>query len=194
MVKGKAGNFREKVVKKAKEAGIPIEAQPATQPELLDVPAQPKAVRNGCIMMQYLEPKYREGEDERLLTLHLSFPLSEDHAGHLPKKIEEAWRFMIESGDKMHVVTGVRPQSMTFFTDPGAEEDKPLFKLSQGSMTSVKLIRVVEKGKGKRREYIRLSFGIEIDAAEDTTNFATTSFGGAFWCELYEQQRKLKSA
>jgi hypothetical protein len=155
------------------------------------MPAQVKTVRGNLMLANYLEPKYSEGKGgEKLLTLHVSMPLTPEHQDVLPRKILEAWDFLAESEDKLHIVQGIRNHTCDFFLVP--DDDAPLFRAEQAALRAVKLAFVQEKGSGKTVHFIRLSLGLQISAGDDPQGFATKSYGSELWIALYEKQGKMK--
>jgi hypothetical protein len=195
--KSKPGSFGARVseeLAKPENADIAGEAQtdsPVANALALDVPSQVKTVRGSLMFANYLEPKFAaDKEGEKLLTLHVSMPLVPEHQDVLPKKILEAWDFLAESEDKLHIVQGIRPHTCEFFLAP--DDSEPLFTATQATMRAVKLVFVQQKGSGKTVKFIRLSFGLEIEASDDPKGWATSHFGAQYWLSLFEKQGKLK--
>lgn len=203
------GNFAGRVVEEAKKEGMTVvretpgapveeyflppaaEAGPAQENLKIDVPAQPLAVRNGRMYANFNEPLYTLDKNEnRMVGLALSFSLTPEHKGRLPKKIERGWEFLKEQNDKRLDIKGVGTHTVEFFLSP--EDIEPLLSLKGAVIERISLVEVEETGKGKAWTSIRLSFVVRTHAGPSVDPFATQSYGAAFWINLFEPQGRLR--
>src|SRR5271170_3242439 len=102
-----------KVVDPAADFDKPVKIKPK-QEELLDAGTQPVEVIDGFIRAKFLKPHHDlEKSGRRNIGLEFSFPVSDEHSGFIPKKIEEAYDWLVKTGNKSAQVTGVAMQRVT---------------------------------------------------------------------------------
>lgn len=201
-VKGKGGNFRDRVTKKAREAGLPVEKvnvdeftdgdQPNGQRPLVDGIESKIAVIVGDKMnCEYVRPHFSEDKDGRFLLMEFSMALTDEHKGMIPKSVEEVWKFMVkrhsESG-QFRNIDDIPTHTVEIFL---AADTKKILRLTGSEVSSATLAIVEEKGSGKEKKVYRFSFRLKCDPTQENRDFATLNYGNSLWISMAETQGKL---
>ena len=186
------GKFKERLKEAAKD--LPLENQGLTmaqQEKLLDTeaPEVPKAVRNGQMFVKFVRVKLDSDDDGRRLGLEISFPLTDEHNGMLPKQIKHALDFIKEGGAKLVRVTEIPPQSIELRMAPDMDETL----LSKHGMTieSATVSLVEQTGEGKAEDVIRFSFTAWMELTKEALEFAAFNFDSNLWLSMERTQGNL---
>jgi hypothetical protein len=175
-----------------KQTGQDQEAPPEKfeQATLPGVPAQtPKPVRGRQMMAAFVKPHFERTKDgDALIGLDFSFPLMSDHEGLLPKEVEDGWQTVIRKSCDKYRVNGVDPQTVRISLVP---DDKHDLELVSADLKNIWLAHVQEKGAGKTKKVVRLSFRVVTERNKALRDFVWTNDGEFVWIELAETQGKL---
>jgi hypothetical protein len=202
MIKGQRGNFRERLVAEANKQGLTMEQQEAQLDDGLkaDNPeaSRPLAVRDGQMLATYVAPHYRLGKnDEHIVEMEFSFPLTKEHKGMLPRGVGEAWKMSSDRYPSIDV-NEVPAQTVTVRLAPDmkkkGEADEYEIHLVGADIVRAKVKRVEVTGKGKVQKVTRFSFRVAVDADDvgaDVRKFADLRFGREIWIELDQTQASL---
>lgn len=176
------------------------ELESESQPEQLELegsqPEEPKMIRNGKMLAEFVRPHFEKEESgERFIGFEFSFALTPEHGedGHLPSEVLEEWEHM-RSG------TGTRTQfeivgQQTIAVGLVPDDEQSDLILVAASITHPALAKVQEKGSGKTTKIIRFSFRAVVNQREAIARFAVDHHGDTVWINmqrtqgnLYEQQ------
>lgn len=151
--------------------------------------ATPKPVRGRQMMATFVKPHYeRPAKGAALIGLDFSFPLTSDHEGLLPKEIEEGWQIVIRKSCDKFRVSSVDAQTVRIAIVP---DDKHDLELAGADLKNIWLAMTTEKGKGKTKKVIRLSFRVVVERTKAIRDYIWTNDSEVCWLELAETQGKL---
>lgn len=193
------GGFREKLLDEAEKQGVDVvdeefvEVDEPEQKPLISTPAKPMAIRNGRMFTSYTDAVFSmDARGKRWVSLCCSMELTDEHDGRLPGKIERAYRAWKKDGFKRIDCQGITPHRFELFLVPDHVE--PKIVIQSAIITDAKCVEIEEVGKGKARQFCRLSFRAKTEVGPSISEFAVNYFGGQFWLGLSEPQGKLKAA
>jgi hypothetical protein len=152
----------------------------------------PKQVQNGMILATMLKPDFEEGKDDkRFIGVALSFQLTEEHQGILPRRVLEAWEFVKCGGSKRVDVIDIIPQSLSvgFAPDVETEIEIPWTDVRKASISVIE-----ETGKGEAHEVIRFKFVAFSEIEASVVRFCSKFFGKAVWIKLEKSQAEIPEA
>jgi hypothetical protein len=158
---------------------------------IAEQPPQP-AVVGSRIKAHYLKPIFsKTTKGERLLAMHMTFPLTEEHTGDslLPKSVCEGWGFISKHGRKRLDLVGIPGQKATFYLTPDIDDAKLV--LPAAKVINVSLAVVQKKGEGEAQKVIRLSFRLQVPVSHEVAKFAELNYGNDFWIKLQETEEPL---
>ena len=185
-VKRGPGKFKERLKEAAKE--LPPENQQAALPGV-EAPEVPKAVRNGQMFVKFVRAKLDKEKEVRTLGLEISFPLTEEHDGLLPKQAKHAWDFIEEGGAKLVRVTEIPRQSIELRMAP--DMDETLLAKHGMTIESATVSLVEQTGEGKAEDVIRFSFTAWMELDKDALEFAAFNFDSNLWLRMERTQGNL---
>lgn len=171
----------------------PEHVEAPQQAELLAAPEEatrPIAVQNGRMLATYVGLGLERDKDGgKLIHLDFSLQLGEEHDGHLPGKIKEAYDWIVSSGNKAAQIVGIPAQTIDVYLDP--KEKKAQLHLGGAPVTKA-IVSVIEQvGKGKAVNVIRFAFRVLVEREDKVLDFATQNDGSEFWITTHETQGKL---
>jgi hypothetical protein len=173
----------------------PAEEQAPVQGELLKIPEKPpaKSIVQGYIAMHFVSYRaYKNKERELMVVLDFSLDLVPELQGFLPREIEAAWH---DLEDKHYVA--VEPpeseeQNLRFYLVP-SDPDSVTPDLETSMLLETAYIEhVEERGKGKKRDVVRLSMRFETDLTEDVNHFCTIALDETVYAKIEATQRSLE--
>ena len=192
---GKSNLTLKNALDPEKDFETPTRKEPETPAQegslLAEQPPQPTVVGQR-IRMHYLKPVFsKTAKGERLLAMHMTFPLTEEHTEDslLPKGIREAWDVISKHGRKKLDLMGIPGQRAEFYMAPDIDDVK--LTLPAAKVINVSLAVVQKKGEGESQKVIRLSFRLQVPVSHEVAKFAELNFGSEFWVVLTETQEVL---
>jgi hypothetical protein len=141
------------------------------------------------MLVSLIRVKQKKDDDERFLGLEFSMPLTPEHKGQLPKKIERQWENLEEGDVKTVQVFGIAPQSITLRLEPAQKESA--FSVSAMWIETAELALIEETGAGASKEVVRLRFTAWMNLQMDELKWASKHYDNEFWMELSEAQGEL---
>jgi hypothetical protein len=156
---------------------------------LAEQPPKPTVVGKR-IQMHFLKPSFsKTTKGERLLALHMSFALTEEHTADdlLPEEIREGWKIMSKRGRKRFDIEVSGQKAVFHLTSDG----EPKLTLPAAKMVDVSIAVVQKKGDGQTETVIRLSFRLQVRVTHDVAEFAELNFGNSFWLTLEDTDEDL---
>lgn len=180
---------------KSKEKATKKPQKPETNEKQADLikapeePVKPKAVQAGFMLATFVKPHFdREKGDQRIIGFDLSFPLTDDHEGFIPKEVEEMWEVLGDDGAKLIGRIAVAPHTVEIALAP---EPGDALKLSAATIDRAALAVIEEKGAGEAQEVIRFSFRAIVDLDKENGRFALAHYGDMVWVRMRRTQGKL---
>jgi hypothetical protein len=176
----------------------PEDEEAPVQGELLRVPEKPpaKSLVQGYIAMHFVSYRaYKDKERDLMVVLDFSLDLVPELAGFLPREIEDAWH---DLEDKHY--TAVEPpesevQNMRFYLTPATDPETQDPDLEVSMLLETAYIEhVEERGKGKKRDVVRLSMRFESDMTEDVNHFCMIALDETVYAKIEAAQRDLPEA
>lgn len=196
-VAGKAaeGGFRDRLVKEAKDQGVPVEGQTgaeAEQRELLkkEVPIVPM-VQGERYMVRYLGTGNfeRGSEDEPKVELEFSAAITDDHDELLDSQILNAVRYLRKNHAGLVGKIEIPDQTVDLSLAPDMD---PIIHIAGVPVRHVAVSYVVSKGEGREKKTLRLVFRLLADIDEKIKNFMGDHFEHQCWISMGPAQRSLK--
>ena len=205
------GNFKGRVTKAAKDAGLPVNTQGVSMKDQEDTlnkagiqethpglqaenPVEPKPVRGRQMMANYVLPHYYPvDKDERMVGLEFSFLVTKDHKDEdiIPHIVEQAWRFLVNTGGKSFTFNAGDIEAQTVDIRLVPDDDVELH-LSGCEIRKAKLTVIEETGTGAAQDQIRFSFQVVADTMRNVCTFADHQYGKIVWIEMADSEGKLK--
>jgi hypothetical protein len=149
----------------------------------------PKQVQNGMILATMLKPDFEEGKDDkRFIGVALSFQLTDEHQGILPRRALEAWEFVKGGGSKRVDVIDIMPQSLAVGFAPDSE---PEIEIPWTDVRKASVSVIEETGKGETHKTIRFKFVAFSEIEASVMRFCSKYFGKAVWIKLAKSQAEL---
>ena len=140
--------------------------------------------------VNYVRPHYDiEKGDRRTLAFEISFVLTDEHEGLLPRAINDEWKHFEQGGCDSIRVGPVQPQKFTLaFTPEGDDRNLviPIVMIQDATLSTV-----VEKGSGDAVEVTRLKFRAVAELTKDVAKFADFQYGKQLWMMLEKAQGSL---
>lgn len=171
--------------------GTPAAEEAKQQGELIQVDDNEKnpAVVGEKIKATYVKPHFdlMKGGD-RIVALEVSFPLTEDHDGLLPKKVKQGWDF-IKKGYPRLDVDDIAGQKVAFYMTH--DDDEEILVLPAAKVSHASLRVVEETGTGAAKEVIRFSFRLGVKLTKEVAHFAEWNYGNIVYMEMADSQEKL---
>jgi hypothetical protein len=165
---------------------------PAQEGSLLaEQPPKPTVVGDR-IQMHFLKPTFsKTKKGVRLVALHLSFALTEEHTSDslLPKGIRESWEVISKHGRKKLDLVGIPGQRAVFYMTHDIDDAK--LTLPAAEVTNVSLAVIQKKGDGEAQKFIRLSFRLQVPVTHEVEKFAVLNYGADWWIQLEETDEPL---
>ncbi len=166
--------------------------QPALGLEGPPQPAEPKAIRNGKMLAQFVRPHFEKEESgDRFVGFEFAFPLTKEHEenGHLPAEVLAEWKHMRKGNVKRTEVESVAQQTIAVGLVPDDPENDLV--LVAAMIEHPVLASIEEKGSGKLQKVIRFSFRAVVDQVEQIARFAVDHHGDPVWISLQRAQDNL---
>lgn len=162
-----------------KQAALPgSEAQP-----------EPKAFRKGHILVNLVRVKIDKEGDDRVLGLEISFPLTDELKGKLPKAVEDAWEFVEANESPLVKIDGIPPMNIELRLDPGDKD--AVFEASGMSFEHASVAFIEKTGDGKEQEIIRFHFTVWMELKKSELTWAATHFDAQYWMKWRKTQASL---
>jgi hypothetical protein len=181
--------FAEARKEVGQEGNAPQEKLNQPQAVLPGMPATPKPVRGKQMMATFVKPHFeRPAKGDPMIGLDFSFPLTSDHEGLLPSEIEDAWQIVIRKNCDKFKVSGVDDQTVRVSIVP---DDKSDLEIVAAEIANIWLAQVSEKGAGKTKKVVRLSFRVLTERTKALRDFVWNNDGEVCWIELVQTQGKL---
>lgn len=183
-VKGKGGDFRNRVVDEAKKEGLELERS-VEQQKLLDDEAPAPSVQGGKMLAKYVKPVFSMENEDRVVELEFSISLSDAHKDLLDEGVLTAWKFIERNHPKRIIGIEIPHQTVDLFLAP---DDSAELHLTAAEVRQVKLSSVEKTGDGKIEKIMRLQFRLLAELSKNVTLFATTQYGNALWIKMEPAQ------
>jgi len=155
-------------------------------------PAEPKAIRNGKMLAQFVRPYFEKEESgDRFVGFEFAFPLTKEHEedGHLPAEVLAEWKHLRKGNVKRTEVESVAQQTIAVGLVPDDPEND--LTLVAAMIEHPVLANVEEKGSGKTQKVIRFSFRAVVDQVEQIARFAVDHHGDPVWLSMQRAQDSL---
>ena len=169
----------------------PVKAPPAQQ-ELL-TPPEPEpvpAVQGDRMMVQYVKPTFRKSKaGNRIVSLELSLPVTEEHQDLLPRSVREGWKFIGKNGNKRLDIVDVPHQIARFWLTHDDKEEMLTLPIAQVSHVSLQVVE--SRGAGKKTKAIRFSFRLSVPLSAEVAKFSEWRFGDTMWLYMAESQEEM---
>lgn len=189
-------SLRDKAFEEAAEQLTPeeIAAKDAQveHPALLADEAEAKApiaVQNDRMHATYLGLGLEREKDQRLVHLDFSFPLELVHNGYLPRKVKDAWEYLISSKNKMIQILGVPAVTLSLYQSPASK--KATLHLVGADFAKAIVSIIEEVGKGKTKKVTRFAFRLLVPRTEEIIAFAAWHDGEDFWITMPTTQKNI---
>jgi hypothetical protein len=151
----------------------------------------PKQIQNGFGLVSFVRAIFdRDKDDDSYLVFELSFPLTEEHEKYIPAKALKAWKALKACDLNSLEVKNIPLHEINLSPSPEGDEELS-FGTSSVSIEKLRLTNVVEKGTGKKREYVRLSFRLRFELEKDAVEFASVHFGRPIWLRWKQLQEEM---
>lgn len=149
----------------------------------------PVAVQNDRMHATYLGLGLEREKDQRLVHLDFSFPLEAVHNGYLPRKVKDAWEYLLSSKNKMIQILGVPPVTLSLYQGPGSR--KATLHLIGADFAKAIVSIIEEVGKGKTKKVTRFAFRLIVPRTEEIIAFAAWHDGEEFWITMPTTQKNI---
>lgn len=189
-MKGKKGDHKPLDPVKDFEEPVQRELIQEEQDENADVPA----VKKGYAVASFVKPHLeRDKDDKAFIAFELSFPLLEEHEKKniLPARIVEGWKALVKHGLDKVSIPNVPPQVVELALAPDAIAKQTCLKLEFAEIERANVSVLEEKGSGKSKEVIRLTFRAKCELDNESMRFARLHFGHDVWLKLKQVQGDL---
>lgn len=161
-------------------------------PELLADAAEataPLPVQNNRLHATYIGLGLERDKDQRLVHLDFSFPLATEHNGHLPKKVKDAWDYLIASKNKLIQISAIPAVTLSLYKDPTAK--KSILHLIGADFSKAIVSIIEEVGKGKTKKVTRFAFRVIVERTDEVIAFAAWHDGEEFWITMPSTQKNI---
>jgi hypothetical protein len=147
-------------------------------------------VRNRYIIANFVKAHLeRDKSDKPFISFEFSFPLHEEHEAPkiLPKRILEAWKVLVDAHLDKLAFRGVPPQVIELALAPDMQSREGALELPFTEITHAHIDAIEEKGSGKSKEVIRLTFRAKCELDNENMRFARQHFGHTLWVKFVDE-------
>lgn len=176
----------------AKDFEEPVKKEPeGDQPELLETPVEKRpVVVKGRFVATILPPIYssQPKSGDKLISLRISFALTEEHQGMFPKIVEEGWKW-VKKPHRPKTSIDMPAQTVRFFLAHDVEEEE--LGLPIAKVTNTNLAVILKKGDGTALKVIRFQFRLQVPWSAQVSKFADSHYNTTMWLEMKSSQESL---
>ncbi len=158
------------------------------QGKLLDTPEPPRipAIQNGRIAVHFVRFVADRSKDRnRVVFLDFSMELEDAHAGHLPREIEDAWKYLKRGSVKSINPDGIGSQNLAVSLAPEGAPDLSVV----AAVPKATVSRIVKKGEGKERRITRLQIRFLTSYTKDVEHLCANAYDETVWLKIKASQR-----
>jgi hypothetical protein len=177
------------VVEVAGDEGEPLQAPLISEADMPPV-VEADPIQNGRVAATYVGMSLDRGKKgEKMVLLEFSFVLTAAHAFHVPKRLSDAYAWLVGEDNKSIQVSHIEPQTVDVFDTPRAK--KTQLHMVDAVVSRAVVSMVEESGKGKTRKVIRCSVRFSVERDVDVIAYSAWRDQETFWLQLGDTQGSL---